>query len=346
MHLSSTKTASLILLLLFAFQFKSYSQQLDLSLKFDVELKHTIHPIYQSSFSSFGVHGDVFAITTESPVELAVYSISTGQQIFYKHLEGDGPFEIRNPERLQVSDNRVDIINRTGKIISLDLQGNNLFEAETGVQFVKDLLATENNFIITTDSPVSEHHAHLYYSDEERIKTLDISQKVENALMSPLNESGDIFAVDRFIYIVEPHGSIIHQFDNQNLNLIKRIELDIPNFKKSPAEAAFNVYFDDMEALNSFLGKNSTISTGGLITDGILIEVFHAHKDFSGRDLLLYDQDFNLLCMAEFPRELKGVKNPKIHAIDNGLLYFYREEIDTATNDVKMYLSAYNVSCN
>ena len=276
---------------------------------------------------------------------LSLFSLIDGEQLFLKNIAGDGPFEIRNPARLQITDNRIDIINRSGKIISFDFEGNELFEAQTNLQFVKDFYMIDDQVLATTDSPANSYLTYLFNAENYSMEPIKIPQRIENLLMAPFNESGTITSYGNYIYVAEPHGSKVHQLDKNSIEVVKSIELIIPNFKVISADNPLNAYFDNMDLLNDFLSQNSMITTIDRINNNFLMEVFHAHQNFSGRELLILDDYLTVLCIMDFSDDLFGVQNPKIHAVANDLIYFYREEVDASSLDVSVILSAFSAKC-
>lgn len=312
----------------------------------EIELSDSISSVYQQSTSSFHSSGDSFYLTSGNT--LSSYDLRTGNQQFVNDVSGEGPFELENLYDVSsdIRSERISVISYNGKIIDFDKNGEPYHEFRIESVRNKSILQMDSSYVVVNESPASDDYASIYDQTGTLVRGLDISQKNENILLSAFKNGGTLQRVQDEIWITSSFGSEIVVFDASTFDLKNRIPLNIPDFLSTPADDELPVYFQDMDKMNDFFQTNSIILNLYPVGENYLIEVMHMHDNFR-KDLVLFDQDLNYRCHTTLPSSLEGVDDPTTAYAENGLVYFYREEIHHEDdNQVRKFLAGYSLTCD
>ena len=311
----------------------------------ELELKDKIQSSYQQHYSEFEYsEGQLFYIT-DSPATLSIYSLDDGIQQFYKNIQGAGPFEHENIYNLAVSNGTIHLLGYTGKISTWTVEGEPLFEKETGIVRAKDITAANGALAISHEGMELSHHLFQFpnSNEDETPHPIGPEQVFENVLFSVFKNGGTLKTIDDSLYVIPPFGKQLEIYKSSTFDLDKTIELVIPDFQIEKATGSKETYFNDPRKLNAFFEKNSLITGFYKLDSSFLLEVMHMHDDYR-RDLILYDHDFNLKCHTTLDKEIDGTTDPKIRFSDGKYVYYYIESI-TDQNSVKKSLQSYQPVC-
>lgn len=342
------KILTLVLGIFISFQFffiELSEKELVLNKVEETELKDRIQSSYQEHYSEFEYSDGQLFYITDSPATLSIYSLDDGIQQFYKNIQGAGPFEHENIYNLAVSNDTVHLLGYTGKISAWDLNGEPLFEKETGIVRAKDLIAVKNDLFISHEGMELNHYLFRVpnSSEDKNPHPFGPEHVFENVLFSVFKNGGTLKAIDESLYVIPPFGKHLQVYKTSSLEPEKSIELVIPNFRMENVSGSRDTYFNDPRRLNAFFEENSLITGFYKIDTSFLLEVMHMHDNYR-RDLLLYDHDFNLKCHTTLNNEIDGTPDPKIRFSDGKYIYYYLESI-TDQNSIKKSLHSYQPVC-
>jgi hypothetical protein len=318
---------------------------LQLTLVSETELTDSEGWIYQTHFSRYEHHDGQFYLTVMNPPLISGYDLESGNQVSFENIEGDGPHEIDEILSMDITDDHLYVMNRMGRIVGIPLHDSDPFELNTQITMSKDLVKANDRFVIANDSHNESHY--LTSADPETGDTHSFGpeQRIENILLQPFTDGGVLLKQDESLFVITPHGQDIYRFSADDLEEKGVITLDLPDFESSTASHEMQAYFDDPELMISFTGENSIITQMIPLQSDYLIEVLHAHDDYS-RELYILNDQFELQCRKVLPDDLNGMESPKIHASDGEYLYFYREEIHhDEDDDVKKAIAVYRAEC-
>lgn len=318
---------------------------LQLTLIEEIELTDQEGLMYQDPLSRFGYSEGNFYFTVLRPPLISGYDLESGNQVSFENIEGDGPHEIDEILSMEITDDHIYVMNRMGRIVGIPLHESDPVEFNTQITMSKDLVKANDRFVVANDSHNESHY--LTSADPETGDTHSFGpeQQIENILLQPFTDGGVLLKQDESLFVITPHGQDIYRFSADDLEEKDVITLDLPNFESSTASHEMQAYFDDPELMISFTGENSIITQMIPLQSDYMIEVLHAHDDYS-RELYMLNDQFELQCRKVLPDDLNGMESPKIHASDGEFLYFYREEIHhDEEDDVKKAIAVYRAEC-
>ncbi len=333
---------TLLFLSLFSFLTKPKAQ-INFTAIHEIELKNNIEQFHQSSQSEFYYFDDSIYISSDQESVLAAFSLNDGEQILFKNIKGQGPFEISTIYNVFIDDEGIFLIDYSGKVLKFNHNMNPIDQWNTDYVRTINLVHFNNRVLLANESPSEDYYLNIYDTSSNNSSSLPPNQRDENILFSAFKEAGNLFLYGNKIYSLKPFGDELYIYDTLSFNNPDIISLEIPNFKSKSTDRNIQAYYNDIQELRSFFEKNSLVTNIFKLKDMLAVEVLHMHRDYD-RELVLFDKEFNLLCNSLLPEKLEGLDDPKFHFSDNEYLYVYREEIHN-NNDFRIFISAYNPVC-
>lgn len=309
----------------------------------EIHLSTEISGVLQSTNSAFYYFDDLLYITSDNPAQLIIYNLSNGENVLFKRLAGRGPGEFQNLYDIHVNSNGIYLIDYSGKVAVYDHTFELVNEIVLDVVRTKDLIMVQDDLYVAAESPTVDNYL-LIVDNSGSVKETGPEQMPEYILNSVYKESGSLYNSGSRLYVVPPFGQTLYILESSEDELLQRSrDLNIPDFREQKAERDMQFYFSNSESLIELFRKNSLITHFQSMDEGYITEVLHIH-DNHRRDIILFDSNLDVTCSATLPRELDGVRDPKVHFSDSEYLYFYREEIHD-DSEVKAIVSYYTVSC-
>jgi hypothetical protein len=294
--------------------------------------------------SEFFYYNNSVYISSDQESALAAFRLNDGEQILYKSIQGQGPFELSTIYNIFADEEGIFLIDYSGRVVKFDHNMTPINQWNTDYVRTKDLIIHFNNqILIANEAPNEDYYLNIYDIENKNYTKLSPNQKDENILFSAFKEAGNLLFSGNKIYSVKPFGNDLYIYDPSSIDTPKSISLEIPNFKSESADQNVQAYYNDMQELRNFFEKNSLIANIFELKELFALEVLHMHRNYE-RELVLFDKDFNLLCSSVLPENLDGLEDPKFHFSDKEYLYVYREEIHN-DNNFKTFVTAYNPVC-
>jgi hypothetical protein len=136
--------------------------QINFIVNHELELRNSIEPFYQSSQSEFFYYNNSVYISSDQESALAAFRLNDGEQILYKSIQGQGPFELSTIYNIFADEEGIFLIDYSGRAVKFDHNMTPINQWNTDYVRTKDLIHFNNQILIANEAPNEDYYLNIY----------------------------------------------------------------------------------------------------------------------------------------------------------------------------------------